>query len=148
MKKLLTIGVAVLLLALAGVGLVSCFWKDEEQAARAQIKRTFEVDVPTEAELAYYYHQDSFQDWTTYCAFTFENQPINWLEESGFSSEKDEDFEWSINEFLRWRTEGKKPTPQEYIPTFDGEYFWRQKGTHFLVYLPQKSMLVAYFVKM
>lgn len=148
LEKWLTVGAVLFLLVCLGVGLVRCFWKDEDKAARDQIKTTFELEVPKQAKLVYYWHESSFQDWTTYCAFTFENEPTEWLNESEFSKKKDEAFERSINEFLRWRTEAKEPTPQKYIPTFDEEYFWKQKGTHFLVYLPERGMLVAYFVKM
>ena len=148
-KKLLTIGLEVLLMLCMSVSLMGCFWGDKEKSSRGQIEISFGLVVPEEAKLVYYWDNDAFQDWSKYCAFTFENEPTDWLIESEFSQKKDEDFERSISEFLKWRTDGgDDDTPKEYIPMFDKEYFWIAKGTYFLVYVPHTRMLIAYFVNM
>lgn len=146
-KKLFTIGFSIIFVLCIALTLVGCFWKNEDKSARGQIQISFGIDVPKEAKLVYYWDDDAFQDWTKYCVFTFEKEPTDWLIENEFSQKKDESFESSMNEFLQWRTDGRgEDTPQEFIPTFDKEYFWISKGTYFLVYSPHTRMLVAYFV--
>ena len=152
-KKIAIVIFSLFLTFCIGFGLLILFWEapweNEEKSARGQIRVSFGLEVPKEAQLAYYYDDKAFQDWTKYCVFTFENEPTEWLQTSEFSQKKDSAFEHSINEFLRWRTDGgNDDTPQEYIPTFDKEYFWITKGTYFLVYIPDNSMLIAYFVNM
>lgn len=145
-KKLLTIGLALLLMLCMGVNLVGCSKEREEKYARKRITRKFDVEVPKDAKMAYNFFEDSFQDWTGYTVFTFDSEPTDWLNNGNFFKEKDEDFEQHFNGFLdAWHW---CPVPEEYFPDFENPYYWKENGTNYLVYVPDSYMLIAYIIKM
>ena len=164
-KKLLTIGLAFLLLFCMSVSLVGCA-PIEEKEARSRIKNCFDIEVPKEAEMVYNYYQ-SWQESIGYTVFIFEQEPTDWLNESTFYKEKDEEFERktkqavdSYFEFSKNATpedtkflgSGLTVLPEEYLPDFEKEYWWKEhkRDNEFdivaLLYVPEKLMLV-YFVK-
>ena len=95
-KKLLTIGLAVLLMLCMSISLVGCT-AIEEKEARSRIKGCFDIEVPKEAKMVYNYYQ-SWQESIGYTVFIFEQEPTDWLNESEFLKEKDENFESKTKE--------------------------------------------------
>ena len=157
-KKLLTIGLAVLLMLCMGISLVGCT-AIEEKEARSRIKGCFDIEVPKEAKMVYNYHQ-SWQESIGYTVFIFEQEPTDWLNESEFLKEKDENFESKTKETVNTYFEFSKNAtpedteflgsgltvlPEEYIPDFEKEYWWRrdiERDGVALIYVPEKLMLV------
>ena len=164
-KKLLTIGLAVLLMLCMSISLVGCT-AIEEKEARSRIKGCLDIEVPKEAKMVYNYYQ-SWQESIGYTVFIFEQEPTDWLNESEFLKEKDENFESKTKETVNTYFEFSKNAtpedteflgsgltvlPEEYLPDFEKEYYWKEhkRDNEFdivaLLYVPEKLMLV-YFVK-
>ena len=159
-KKLLTIGLAFLLMLCMSVNLVGCS-SIEEKEARSRIESCFDIEVPKDAKMVYNHYQ-SWQESTGYTVFIFEQEPTDWLNESEFIKEKDEDFERktkeTVDSFFKFsnRTlgdgggcsgKGVKDLSQEYVPNFEKEYLWKEDkrdeaDSVALIYVPEKLMLV------
>lgn len=148
-KRLLTIGFAFVLVLCASV-FVGCSQAREERYARQRIARFFEIEVPKDAKMVYNYFQ-LWQEANGYTVFTFEKEPGAWPDESGFSKEKDEEFESiakeEVDDFFKFSKRTKNVLPEKYIPDFEKEYFWREyageeSDTVFLIYVPEDLMLV------
>ncbi len=120
-----------------------------EKDARRYIKNVSGIEVPAESELIYQYYQSYFQDRSPqYTVFQFERDPVEWLDESGFSEEKSEEFE---RDFM-WDVHGwaKIPFPEEYIPTFENSYSWLELKPEYVyfIYMPQKQWLIVFIIAM
>ena len=160
-KKLLTIGLAVLLMLCMSISLVGCT-AIEEKEARSRIKGCFDIEVPKEAKMVYNYYQ-SWQESIGYTVFIFEQEPTDWLNESEFLKEKDENFESKTKEAVNTYFEFSKNAtpedteflgsgltvlPEEYLPDFEKEYLWKEdkreneNDSVALIYIPEKLMLV------
>ena len=164
-KKLLTIGLAALLMLCMSISFAGCDLI-EEKDARSRIKGFFKVEIPKEAKMVYNYYQ-SWQESIGYTVFTFEQEPTDWLIESEFLKEKDEEFERKIKEAVNTYFEfsknaapedaelfgsGLRVLPEEYLPDFEKKYLWKEHkrdneaDSIALIYVPEKLMLV-YSVK-
>ena len=77
----------------------------------------------------------------SYTVFIFEQEPTDWLNESEFFKEKDEEFERKTKEAVnRYFEFSKNATPEdaeflgsgltvlpeEYLPDFEKEYWWKE----------------------
>lgn len=120
-----------------------------EKDARRYIKNVSGIEVPAESELIYQYYQSYFQDRSPqYTVFQFERDPVEWLDESGFSEEKSEEFErdfmWDVHSWAR------TPFPEEYIPTFENSYLWLEMKPEYVyfIYMPQKQWLIVFIIAM
>jgi len=161
LKKVFTNWLAVLLIICMSVSLVGCGWL-EEQEARSRVKSAFKVEIPKEAKMVYNYYQ-SWQESLGYTVFTFEKEPTDWLNESEFLNEKDENFESKTKEAVNTYFEFSKNAtpedteflgsgltvlPEEYLPDFEKEYLWKEdkreneNDSVALIYIPEKLMLV------
>lgn len=159
-KKLLTIGLAVLLMLCMSINLFGC--KNEEKSARSTIKYYFDIEVPQEAKMVYHYYQ-CWQESTGYTVFIFEQDPTDWLNESKFFKQKDEEFECrtrdAIDSYFEFSKQaepedteflgsGLTVLPEEYLPDFEKEYLWKEHkrdndyDSVALIYVPEKLMLV------
>ena len=160
-KKLLAIGLAVLLMLCISISLSGCAGIKEKEA-RLRIKGYFNIEVPKEAKMVYNYYQ-SWQEAIGYTVFIFEKEPTDWLNESTFYKEKDEEFErktkQTVDSYFKFskRAEpedteflgsGLTVLPEEYLPDFEKEYLWKEykrenkKDSVALIYIPEKLMLV------
>ncbi len=159
-KNLLTIGLAVFLMLCMSISLFEC--KNEEESARSIIKNCFDIEVPQEAKMVYNYYQ-CWQETTGYTVFIFEQDPTDWLNESKFFKQKDEEFECktkdAIDRFFEFikRAEpedteflgsGLMVFSEEYLPDFEKEYLWKEHKSDndydsvALIYVLEKRMLV------
>ena len=160
-KIVLTVGLSVLLMLCINISLVGCAGT-KEKAARSRINGYFDIEVPKEAKMVYDYYQ-SWQESTGYTVFLFEQEPTDWLNESGFLKEKDEEFELKTKEAVDRYFEFSKQAepedtaflgsgltilPEEYLPDFEKEYWWKERkrddawDSVALIYVPEKFMLV------
>lgn len=160
-KKLLTIRLSFLLMLCVSISLVGCA-PIKEKEARSRIKNCFGIEVPQEAEMVYNYYQ-SWQESIGYTVFIFDQEPTDWLNESTFYKEKDEEFErktkQTVDSYFEFskRAEpedteflgsGLTVLPEEYLPDFEKEYLWKEykrenkKDSVALIYIPEKLMLV------
>ena len=161
MRKLLTSLFAVLLMLCVSISLVGCA-PIEEKEARSRIKGCFDIEVPKEAKMVYNYYQ-SWQESIGYTVFIFEQEPTDWLNESEFLKEKDENFESKTKEAVNTYFEFSKNAtpedteflgsgltvlPEEYLPDFEKEYLWKEdkreneNDSVVLIYILEKLMLV------
>ena len=152
MKKLLKVILMTLLMLCMSVNLVGCSQYREEKYARKRVVTYFDIEVPQKAKMAYNYYE-MWQEAMGYTVFTFEKEPTAWLRESGFHKEQDEEFESvaddKTNRFFEFSKRTDNILSEEYVPDFEKEYFWKEytegkSDTIFLIYLPEKLMLVFY----
>ena len=159
-ERFLTIGLTVLLMLCISISLVGCSGI-EERVARSRIKSCFGIEIPKEAKMVYNYYQ-VWQESIGYTVFIFEKEPTDWLNKSGFSKEKDEEFERKTKEAVENYFEfsqratpedseflgnGLKVLPEEYLPDFEKEYWWKEDkrdewDSVSLIYVPEKLMLI------
>ena len=115
--------------------------KQKEKNARENIKYHTGIEIPKEFEMLYYV-SEGWQEFRVYGVFKVKDEPTEWLNENAFSNVKDEAFEKSFQEwFGNWRS---CPVPEEYYPIFTGEYYWFQKVYKFLIYDPERELLIVY----
>ena len=146
-KKLVCLLSAVAIL-FGAMGLAGCV--NEEASARKNIKNNAGIEIPDDAKLEYRYAEESgvipvHGRKAHYAVFTFDNDPVDWLEENNFSEAKDTDFEhgfldsaWGLVKVL-----GEK-VPDEQIPNFQNIYLWLQANGVYFAYFPEQSMLMVY----
>ena len=152
MKKALKTILSAILILCVGVSLCGCAQYREEKYARKRVTTYFGIEVPKNAKMTYNYYQ-MWQEAIGYTVFTFEKEPTAWLNEGEFQKEKDEEFESVANDktnrFFEFRKGTDTVLPKEFVPDFDKEYFWKkytevESDTIFLIYVPEKLMLIFY----
>ena len=141
--KFLCAGMAIFM-AFCLFFLTGCAWKEKD--VREYIKNASEIEVPADSELVYQYYQTYFQDLNRqYAVFQFETDPVNWLNENAFSEEKNEKFESDFYGSIH--TWAETPFPEEYIPTFEGSYFWLKTKVVYFTYSPDSKRLTVYITE-
>ena len=112
----------------------------EYENARQRITIKTEVVVPDDAEIVYHYYNGP-GEYIQYTCFKFTELPTEFLEENLFEEEINERLEADANHFYKYKRE---PVPDEYKINFDNRYSFLAKGTHFLIFVPDKLMLIVY----
>ena len=152
-KKLFTIGLAVLLMLCLGfvVGFNDNIQK--ENVITATEKNT-DVRIPQECKLLYNYTPENLNIFPVpgrdedYYVFEFENEPTEFLEENGFSDEKSVDYEEELlrGGFGLMELSMAEKIPEEYMLDFDSQYFWLEMKGYYFTYFTDMQRLII-FVK-
>ena len=138
--------ISICLLVSAGVFVNFLREKKEEKRireyenARQRITTKTEVIIPNDAEIVYHYYNGP-GEYIQYTCFKFTELPTEFLEENLFEEEFNERLEADVNHFYKYKRE---PVPNEYKVNFDNRYSFLTKGTHSLIFVPEKLMLIVY----
>ncbi len=152
-KKILTIGLAVLLMLCMSF-VVGCTDNNQKENVITATEKNTGVRIPQECKLLYNYTPENLNIFPVpgrdedYYVFEFENEPTEFLEENGFSDEKSVDYE---EELLRgglglMELSMAEKIPEEYMLDFDSQYFWLEMRGYYFTYFTDMQRLII-FVK-
>ena len=116
-----------------------------EKFARRRIAALFGFEVPKEGKMVYHYWKNYFQDRDKqYTVFEFENDPSEFLNENGFSGEKNKEFEFDFKCHF-WEPE-RLPDERlgDYFPDFEEPYLYFETDRMFLIYAPTDHQLMVF----
>lgn len=133
-----------LILFLFILGLYGC--SDNREFARERIKDITNVDIHSNSTIVYHHKDDVFVNGrrAQYTVFTFEKEPVNWLEENAFKKDRDAQNERYFLDYFGFLTLKIEEIPQEYILDFENEYLWLWSQNVYFFYEPNKLMLTVF----
>ena len=144
--KFLCAGMAVFI-ALCLFLLTGCV---NEHNIRLVISQATGIEIPEEARVLYHYCDTTFHPGRheNYTVFEFEKEPVDWLKENNFSTEKDTSYE---EDFLNvgfglLDRHFSENIPKEYIPDFENQYEWLEINRTYFAYFTEQLRLIV-FVK-
>ncbi len=152
-KKLLTIGLALLLMLCMGY-VVGCTDNNQKGNVITATEKNTGVRIPQECKLLYNYMPENPNIFPVpgrdedYYVFEFENEPTEFLEENGFSDEKSVDYEEELlrGGFGLMELSMAEKIPEEYMLDFDSQYFWLEMKGYYFTYFTDMQRLII-FVK-
>lgn len=152
-KKLLTIGLALLLMLCMGF-VVGCTDNNQKGNVITATEKNTGVRIPQECKLPYNYTPENLNIFPVpgrdedYYVFEFENEPTEFLEENGFSDEKSVDYEEELlrGGFGLMELSMAEKIPEEYMLDFDSQYFWLEMKGYYFTYFTDMQRLII-FVK-
>lgn len=152
-KKLLTIGLAVLLMPCMGF-VVGCTDNNQKGNVITATEKNTGVRIPQECKLLYNYTPGNLNIFPVpgrdedYYVFEFENEPTWFLEENGFFDEKSVDYEEELlrGSFGLMELSMAEKIPEEYMLDFDSQYFWLEMKGYYFTYFTDMQRLII-FVK-
>ena len=152
-KKLLTIGLALLLMLCMGY-VVGCTDNNQKGNVITATEKNTGVRIPQECKLLYNYMPENPNIFPVpgrdedYYVFEFENEPTEFLEENGFSDEKSVDYEEELlrGGFGLMELSMAEKIPEEYMLDFDSQYFWLEMKGYYFTYFKYMQRLII-FVK-
>ena len=152
-KKLLTIGLALLLMLCMGY-VVGCTDNNQKGNVITATEKNTGVRIPQECKLLYNYMPENPNIFPVpgrdedYYVFEFENEPTEFLEENGFSDEKSVDYEEELlrGGFGLMEVSMAEKIPEEYMLDFDSQYFWLEMKGYYFTYFKYMQRLII-FVK-
>ena len=153
-KKLLTIGLALLLMLCMSISLVGCTDNNQKENVITATEKNTGVRIPQECKLLYNYTPENLNIFPVpgrdedYFVFEFENEPTEFLVENGFSNEKSVDYEEELlrGAFGLMELSMAEKIPEEYMLDFDSQYFWLEMKGYYFTYFTGTQRLII-FVK-
>ena len=114
-----------------------------EKYIRLWIKENAKTEIPYNSHMVYDYQGDrglSPGRSLEYYVLVFDSDPDDWLEDSGFSNEADEEIEEKLSKlFVR----ENNSIPTEYVPDFDKSYYWLlAPDLIYFIYHPDNRLLM------
>ena len=152
-KKLLTIGLALLLMLCMGF-VVGCTDNNQKGNVITATEKNTGVRIPQECKLLYNYTPENLNIFPVpgrdedYYVFEFENEPTEFLAGNGFSNEKSVDYEEELlhGAFGLMELSMAEKIPEEYMLDFDSQYFWLEMKGYYFTYFTDMQRLII-FVK-
>lgn len=148
-KKILSFVIALIIIAILVFMVLFVFYGipdlgRAERNVRMWIKTNAETEIPQNSQMVYKYSAErglSPGRALEYFVFVFDSAPDDWLEDSGFSNEADEEIEGKISKLNLIEDNS---IPSEYAPDFNKSYYWLQApNLVYFVYQPDNRMLMV-----
>ena len=102
-----------------------------------------QTEIPENSHMVYDYQGDrglSPGRSLEYYVFEFDSDPDDWLEDSGFSNEADEEIEEKLSKQFAGEDNS---IPTEYVPDFGKSYYWMQAPEMvYFIYQPDNRLLM------
>lgn len=121
---------------------------DGEKTERNWIKKLTNIEVPQNTQMLYRKEPPKGifpvpGRELGYSVYQFESEPTDWLQENGFSSDPNEKFASSFQDYIPAFLD--ETISSDYIPDFNKPYYWiMTENAVYFVYQPDKLMLMVF----